>query len=64
MKPYNFYFTELNIRILYIIFSLTLCIIILVFYIDTIFLFEVYPFITLHPKRFIITQLTDFVDVV
>lgn len=64
MKPYNFYFSEWNIRILYISFSLILCITVLIFYADTIFLFEIYPFIVLTHKRFIITQLTDFLDVV
>nr|YP_009541960.1 preprotein translocase subunit SecY [Synarthrophyton chejuense]AYR06630.1 preprotein translocase subunit SecY [Synarthrophyton chejuense] len=64
MKNYNFYFIELIIRFIYVFISYSLCFFMLFIHIDVIFLFEVYPFISLLTRRFIVTQITDFVDVI
>nr|WDA66118.1 preprotein translocase subunit SecY [Phymatolithon calcareum] len=64
MKPYGVYVIDLLIRSLYVLLSYALCLIIFFYKIDILFLIEVYPLLSLSSKRFIVTNLTDFIDVI
>nr|UVF63018.1 preprotein translocase subunit SecY [Synarthrophyton patena] len=64
MLPYKFYLSEFITRIIYILLSYFICLYVYIINIDNIFLFEIYPFIVFTKKRFIVTQITDFIDVI
>nr|AHX02561.1 SecY [Sebdenia flabellata] len=58
----SFYSIEILIRLMYVFFSLILCLFIIVYNIHTLLLFETYPFLNLSNKKFIITHVTDLFD--
>lgn len=62
MKPYNIYVLDLITRGLYFLFSYIFCLVIFFYRIETVFLAEVHPLLVLLNKRFITTNITDFVD--
>jgi len=64
MKPYNIYVKDFIVRCLYFLFSYTLCLFIFFYKMEDLFLLEVHPLVKLTNKRFIVTTLTDFIDVV
>nr|AVK39573.1 Sec-independent protein translocase [Sheathia arcuata] len=62
MYPLIIYFKEIFWRIFYCILSLILIVIISFYYIEFIFLFELYPLIKLSHKKFIATHITELFD--
>ena len=64
LKPIRFYFSEILIRCTYLIFSYLLCISIFFQYVELIILFEVYPYISISYNRFIVTKITDLLNLV
>lgn len=65
MKPYDVYLKDLLNRVIYILFSYFFCLTLIFTHINTIFLFETFPFLSiLINKRFIFTQVTQLFNLV
>jgi len=65
VKPYNIYFLDFCVRLVYVFFSYFLCVIIIFNNINTFFLFETLPFLSVETdKRFIITQITQLFNTI
>jgi Sec-independent protein secretion pathway component TatC len=62
MYPLNIYIKEILWRIYYCILGLVAIFIISFYYIELIFLFEIFPFIKLSHKKFIATHITELFD--
>lgn len=64
MRPYTLYILDFLVCNIYILFSFTFCWIIFFYNKDLIFLFEVWPVVSVLPqKRFIATQLTNLFNI-
>nr|AHX02515.1 SecY [Schimmelmannia schousboei] len=58
------HFTELIFIFFYFSFSLVLCILVSISNLHSLILFETYPFLQFSNKKFIITHITDIIDIV
>ena len=65
MRPYNIYILDFFLRIFYILISYLFCWIIFFNNIEILFLFEVFPFVSiLSNKRFILVQVTQLINTI
>nr|YP_010164479.1 SecY [Polyopes lancifolius]QRM91074.1 SecY [Polyopes lancifolius] len=64
MVPIYFYSIEIVFRFAYVFASFVLCTIVSIYNINWLLLFVTYPFLQFFAKKFIITHVTDFIDVI